>query len=310
MPDRRIQIAEAIRQRIFGGLHLGKLKPGARLPSTRDMAGELDVAPKTVMSAYRLLAAEGLVELRERSGIYLAPGGASGFMLPQLAGWLVDVLVEARSREIAPIDFPERVRLCLETLRLRAVCIAGSADQVEEICHELLTDYGIESQGLDPDAELMARDGETQLAVRQADLLVGTSAHATQLQYAARLFGKAAITVTLRPEFMGEIARQLASGPVYIIASDPRFRDVAHSVFAPVPGGRNLRPLILGEDDLGSLPPDAPIHIMRRAHRLLRDDALAQRLAPLRRVFSNDVARQLLSFVVRSNITAMGNRSM
>ena len=40
-------------------------------------------------------------------------------MLTQLAGWGVEVLVRGLRRNIPPIEFPERVRCCLETLRLR-----------------------------------------------------------------------------------------------------------------------------------------------------------------------------------------------
>ena len=61
MAEHRTDIAEAIRQRVLSGLHLGTLRPGARLPSSREVAEEFDVAPRTVISAYRWLAAVGLV---------------------------------------------------------------------------------------------------------------------------------------------------------------------------------------------------------------------------------------------------------
>lgn len=114
MADRRSGITDSMRQCILSGLHLGSLRPGARLARTRDIAAEFGVAPRTVMSAYRLLEEEGLVELRECSGIYVAPGssGSETTMLTQLAGWVVEVLLDGRAREIPPIGFPERVRRC------------------------------------------------------------------------------------------------------------------------------------------------------------------------------------------------------
>ena len=57
----------------------------------------------------------------------------------------------ARAREIPPIEFPERVRRCLETLRLRAVCVASNRDQLYQLRHELAEDYGIESDGFEPE---------------------------------------------------------------------------------------------------------------------------------------------------------------
>ncbi|NUQ20921.1 MAG: winged helix-turn-helix transcriptional regulator [Gemmatimonadaceae bacterium] len=298
-----------MRQRILSGLHLGALRPGSRLPSTREIAEEFDVAPRTVMSAYRLLEAEGLIELRERSGIYVAPGGSGDTaMLTQLAGWVVEVLLDGRAREIPPIGFPERVRRCLETLRLRAVCVANNADQMEQICYELQHDYGFETESLET-RQLTSGDAEVQRALRQADLLVGTALDATQVQHAARRLGKPAITVSLRREMMDDLTRQLAFGPLYLIGSDPRFRDAVRAVFAPTGHIDHLYVPIVGEDDLSAVPEDAPAYIMGRAHRFLGDSALAQRVTPIRRVFSRDMARELLTFIVRSNIAAMSARA-
>lgn len=170
MPNRPALNADSIRQRIVSGLHLGTLGPGSRLHGTRDLADEFDVAPRTVMRAYHLLEAEGLVELRERPGIYVAPGHRSGSMLSQLSGWVVETLLEARLREIPPISFPERVRRCLETLRLWAACIAGNEDQLEQICRVLRDDYGIVSEGVIA-TRLAEPDSQTQRVLAQADLL-------------------------------------------------------------------------------------------------------------------------------------------
>ncbi len=305
MADRRSEIADTIRQRILSGLHLGTLTPGTRLPSTREIAEEFNVAPRTVMSAYRLLQAEGLVTLRERSGIYVAPGESGDTaMLSQLAGWVVEVLLDGRAREIPPIGFPERVRRCLETLRLRAVCVAGNADQTEQICYELRHDYGFETESLETE-RMVSPDAEAQRALRQADLLVSTAADSTRVHHAARQLGKPAISVALRRELLDDLTRHLAAGPLYLIGSDPRFRDAVRAVFAPTGHAEHLYVPIIGEDDLSAIPADAPAYIMGRAHRLLGDHALAQRVTPIRRVFSRDMARELLSFIVRSNIAAM-----
>lgn len=305
MADRRVPIVESIRQRIVSALHLGTLGAGGRLWSTRELAKEFGVAPRTVMSAYRTLEDEGLVELRERSGIYVAPGHHGGPMLGQLLGWVVEVLLEARSREIAPISFPERVRRCLETLRLRAACIAGNDDQLEQICRELRDDYGLVSEGVIAQ-RLSDPDVEAERILAQADLLVCTAAHAAETQRVAQRLGKETITVTLRAALMGEMTRQLARGPVYMVGTDPRFRDALRLVFAPTGFGRHMHAVILGEDDPDRIPLDAPTYIMGRAHERLGDTPFTRRVVPVRRVFSDDMGRELLGFIVRANITAMG----
>jgi len=59
------------------------LPPGARLPSVRDCAQRHRVSPATVVGAYDLLQAQGLVEARPQRGLLRARGrsaraGAAG----------------------------------------------------------------------------------------------------------------------------------------------------------------------------------------------------------------------------------------
>lgn len=49
----------------------GDLKPGDRLPSTRELARRFSIHPNTVSAGYRQLAREGWVECRHGSGVYV-----------------------------------------------------------------------------------------------------------------------------------------------------------------------------------------------------------------------------------------------
>jgi GntR family transcriptional regulator len=49
----------------------GDLKPGDRLPSTRELARRFSIHPNTVSAGYRALAREELVEYRHGSGVYI-----------------------------------------------------------------------------------------------------------------------------------------------------------------------------------------------------------------------------------------------
>jgi DNA-binding transcriptional MocR family regulator len=62
------QIAASIEE----GVRQGRFQEGAALPSVRDLASALDVAPGTVASAYRALAARGLVRGEGRRGTRIA----------------------------------------------------------------------------------------------------------------------------------------------------------------------------------------------------------------------------------------------
>src|SRR5262249_49486295 len=50
----------------------GRLRPGTRLPATRSLAKELGVSRNIVLVAYDQLASEGFLELRNRSGVFVA----------------------------------------------------------------------------------------------------------------------------------------------------------------------------------------------------------------------------------------------
>src|SRR5438128_1594412 len=65
---RRTEIAEVMRRRVLGGVASGTLRRNDRLPSARELASEFDVDPRLVLSAYRVLSREGIVEIRRRSG--------------------------------------------------------------------------------------------------------------------------------------------------------------------------------------------------------------------------------------------------
>src|SRR5688572_15204265 len=152
LSERRAQVTDVVRDRIVSGLHLGTLAHDQRLPSSREVAEEFGVAPRMAMAAYRALEREGLVEVRPRSGIYVAPtrtpgGGRSTFA--QAAGWVVELLLQGISRGIAPAQLPDRLRSCLETRRLRAVSVAGNQDQIYSLNTELRDDYCLDVAGVE-----------------------------------------------------------------------------------------------------------------------------------------------------------------
>lgn len=300
--DRTEEIVEVLRRRLTSGLHLGRIRAGARLPSVRTVAREFGVHQRVALAAYRELEQDGLVELRERSGVYVREARVDRAMLPKLSERLVDFLVEALALGVPAPDVPEHVRRCLETLRLRAACIECNADQIDSLCEQLRRGYGFESTGVELHA-LGTPDADA--ALRRADLLVTTSFHIDAVRDAAERVGRPWLAVALRADVVAEITRALSAGPVYFVATDPRFGAKAQAMFATVPGGENLRALIVGRDDLGQVPADAPTYVMRRASERLEEHPFLARVPPLERSLSLESARELLRFVVRANMAAL-----
>lgn len=62
-----------LRDRIAEGIEMGKMAPGARLPSERQLQTDSGAARGTIREALFQLEAEGLIYRRDRSGWYVSP---------------------------------------------------------------------------------------------------------------------------------------------------------------------------------------------------------------------------------------------
>lgn len=63
---------DQLRTQIIGGIRDGRLAPGTRLPTVRELAGQLSLAVNTVARAYRELEAANILETRGRFGTFVA----------------------------------------------------------------------------------------------------------------------------------------------------------------------------------------------------------------------------------------------
>jgi DNA-binding transcriptional regulator YhcF (GntR family) len=296
-------MAEALRQRLLSGLYLGALRAGDRLPSVRDLAAEFEVDQRVVLGAYRELEAEGLVELRQRSGIYFAPAARdAGRHRSRWAEWLVDATLRGLGHGVALPDFPEYVRRSLLTVRPRAVCIECNADQVEGLCEELRLDYGLETVGENV-FRLMDRD-RVPRAVQGADLLVTTTFHAGEVRELATRWEKPWLAMTLRADLFAHIARLLPAGPVYFVVADPRYAEKLRKIFSNTGGAAHLRVLVAGVDDVSRIPDGAPAYVSRAARAALGDAPVARRITPEPRALSTASSRELVAFIVQRNMDA------
>jgi GntR family transcriptional regulator/MocR family aminotransferase len=103
-PDSRLSLQCQIRQKLVEGIMAGTYPAGKRLPSSRKLAEQLGVARNTVVLAYEQLLGEGLLESRERSGIYVSctlMESRVGFLGPSAAQSELDSKWKERVRTAA-----------------------------------------------------------------------------------------------------------------------------------------------------------------------------------------------------------------
>ena len=77
-PSSDIPPYEQVRSAIARAIADGELAPGTRLPSVRELAANLALAPNTVARAYRELESAGTIVGRGRKGTFVTPRSPSG----------------------------------------------------------------------------------------------------------------------------------------------------------------------------------------------------------------------------------------
>lgn len=290
-----------MRRRVLGGVTAGTLRRNDRLPSARELAAEFDVDPRLVLAAYRVLAREGLVAIRRRSGIYVAgtPEVAGG---PAVVadGWVVDVLQEGIERGLPAAKLGEWLRRCVTTRRLRAAVVALTSDQLEGLCGELREVYGVDAVPFAP-AVLESSTVATELA--NADFVVTEDAYAVALTERLAPLGKRVLVAGIRADLDTNRKLRHLDEPVYMVITDPRTEEL---LTRGLDGrGDRLKAMVLGRDDLQTIPSSAPVYVTRSARQRLGATTVPGWQVPAARAFDPQASLEILRLVVAANLKAM-----
>jgi GntR family transcriptional regulator len=111
-----VPVREQLATQVVLGIVSHDLKPGQKLPSTRELARRFKIHSNTVSAAYRDLVERGWVELRRGSGIYVREHkseyqGGEGFELDQLINAFLQA---AREHGYALAEIQTRLKRVLE----------------------------------------------------------------------------------------------------------------------------------------------------------------------------------------------------
>ena len=108
-PASEVPIYRQLFTQIVLAILSGDLKPGDRLPSTRELARRFSIHPNTVSAGYRQLTEEGWAEYRHGSGVYVKTDAAS----PSTPEQILDKHIAAFFRAV------RELKLSSEAIRLR-----------------------------------------------------------------------------------------------------------------------------------------------------------------------------------------------
>ncbi len=102
---RQLSLQEQLFDEFVSQMTDGRLQPGMRVPSTRQLALDLGISRNTAVLAYERLLAEGLIEMRPPLGAFVSAHGLQGIAVaaPQAADDEIDAPPPAAPR--APLRF-------------------------------------------------------------------------------------------------------------------------------------------------------------------------------------------------------------
>jgi len=213
------------------------------------------------------------------------------------------MLTDAFAHEIPGPALHEWLRRTTETLRLRALVIGTTREQAIGLARELRDDFGLNADGII--AGDVSGDGTVPVAARRADVVVTTSDHASVAERIGSMIARPILTIDIHPDLVAGEWALLLRQPVWAIIPNAEFGTELKQSFGEIHGVENLHILVLGRDDLGSIPEGAATYATASVREQLGDARIRGRLLPAARMIATDSARIVFRFIVRANIEAM-----
>jgi PAS domain S-box-containing protein len=294
-------LTERMRTGIAAGLFLGHLKVGDRLPSIRDVARHTGEDHRCVSAAYRRLATEGVVEIRNRHGVLVAAGGEAPEMpSAETAEWLAGVIGDAARLQVKVTQLPELVRRWTAEAPVRCLCVDGTEDGLAALQAEMHGQWGFEVQRFLAGGTESSRRDALAAAVRAADVAVTTPFHAHLVHAAARTAGVPVVVLDADHEMVAAAEARLRSGALTAVVADARYGDRLRCLT----GGERLQ-VVLADDEAGlaALEPAQPV-LMTRAAQQRASGRPLRLLVPVSPAFSPSRARELAAVLIRRNLRA------
>jgi PAS domain S-box-containing protein len=298
-------VYERLRTWIASGLHLGHLRPGSRLPSIRQVADAAGAEHRAVAAAYRALAAEGLVEVRNRQGAFVA--GAWEPAAPPLgetADWLAGVLEGASGLRIRIPQLADVVGRWTTSARVRCACMESVEDERAALVAEMAGQWGMDAIPVAPGSVRGDGRGAPE-SLHGVELIVTTAFHATEAHAAGRALGVPVLVLAAGPEMVQAAEERLAEGPLTAVVADAGY--AARLRF--LRGSERLR-VVLADDAaaVASLTPSESVLLTPAARQKLGSDS-PRMLVPLPSFVSRTPARTIAALLIQHNLAPARRRA-
>lgn len=308
----RPALVDWLRRRVLNHAHLWGAGAGQRLPGIRELAQESSVDHRAIASAYRVLEAEGLVEVRGRSGVYLGEIERDPLdLLPGTAHWLSGLLESARNRRLSLPDLLDLLQKVLGGEEIRCACVESNEDQMVAYEWELRHSYGMSVSRVyvSPDAPSRRDSAVVRKALEGVSLAVTTRYHSGLVSPIAEELGIPAVIIAIDAEAVKDVAQilrqRIRESPVTVIIADPHFRTRLQAMAQGVVTHEDDIRYVLADDEAAveGLDPAASVVVTRAAR-----DYLGKVTPPIflfhAPVFAPRTVRQLCEHIVGAKLDA------
>jgi DNA-binding transcriptional regulator YhcF (GntR family) len=302
---RYIDVYQQLRNRLLGDLHIGRVQPGDRLPSMREVARQTGADHRVVARAYRALAEDGLVEVRGRSGITVAGGdgdGAGVVVEAERTRWLSGILEQAWTQRLPLHQLPDLLHRVVRPLR--CACVESTEDHEVAICAEIEEDFGLVPRPVRLDDDPAGNREVLEHVLAEVDMVVTTAFHASEVAPVASQLRKPLVVVTVNPQLRERLVEILVHGDVIVVIADEGYMSRARAHMRGFEEGVHYR-FVLAEDADVNAVLSAPSRalVTRAARRRLGLEGLHLFSAgdPF---LSEQTAREIAAAIVRINLAA------
>jgi len=219
--------AGTVRARLLTALHVGRLRPGDRVPSVRRLADLAGVNHKTVHRAYTELAREGILEVRPGSGTFVADRRSGADKLPaaaDLASALAQVRTDAERLGLEPAALAGFLLRCLSAdwRDVTVGVVECNLEQIAAIGADLDRDLGVRVKPI----PLGRLADDPRRAVEGVSSVVTTDCHWSEVVSLLGPAGIPAHAVALDPLFPRRLLDLALRDDVVLVVHDSRFGPV------------------------------------------------------------------------------------
>jgi len=283
-----------LRRRVHWGIHLGLVKPGDRLPSLRAASTEFGVDQRLVLAAYRELEHEGVVVMRPRSGIYVAPDPQTASNLPSGARWMSEIFLQGFARGVPPAALGAMLTCAVSSHQLTAACLECNADQILWMASQLRGEFGLSTTWIEI-AELSSDVVAERL--KGSDFIVTTSFHAADARRLGEMYGLPVVVATAGRDGITQIRAELGRGPVYFVGTDARYAQKLLEASDSTRWMSNLRPLVADRLHPTAIPAGAPVVVTQAVAEIL-GDSIPRGAAVFDYPFSTEARSEIISVML------------